>query len=131
MRRAGLVLAAAALLIGGACGTGEDPGLAGQPPADTSTPGIAANPDVHTVEIRVVDGKPAGGVKREDVEKGETVRIVVFSDVADEVHIHGYDRSFPVRAGGEASGTFIANVTGIFEVELEQRKEKILELEVK
>ena len=131
MRRAVLVLAAAALLIGGACGTGEDPGLAGQPPADTSTPGVNANPDIHTIEIEVVDGKPVGGVKREEVEQGETVQIVVSSDVEDEVHIHGYDQSFDVRAGGEASGSFVANVPCVFEVELEQRKEKILELEVK
>ncbi len=131
MRRAIVVVAAATLVIMGACGTGEDPGLEGPPPTDTSTPGVTATSNVHSIEIRVEDGKPVGGVQREKVEQGETVRILVSSDVADEIHLHGYNKSVDIAAGGQASLSFTANIPGVFIVELEEHGEHILEIEVK
>ncbi len=131
MRRAILIGALSGVLLFGACGTGEDPGLAGPPPAETATPTPAPTSDAHTIEVEVKDGKPVGGVKREAVELGEVVRIVVTSDVADEVHLHGYDESVDAQAGGETILEFTADIPGVFEVELEEREEKILEIEVK
>jgi len=129
MRRAILIGAVAGVLLFGACGTGEDPGLAGPQPTDTSTP--APTSSAQTIEVEVKDGEPVGGVKREEVELGEEVRILVTSDVADEVHLHGYDEKVDVQAGGESSLEFTADIPGVFVVELEERKEKILEIEVK
>jgi len=131
MRRAILIGTASGVLLFGACGTGEDPGLVGAPPADTVGPNAAPTSDPHTIEVDVKDGEPVGGVKREEVELGEQVRIVVTSDVADEVHVHGYDQNVDLQAGGESSLEFTADIPGVFVVELEERKEKILELEVK
>ena len=131
MRRAILIGATSGVLLFGACGTGEDPGLFGTPPADTATPSAAPTSDAHTIEVEVKDGKPVGGVQREEVELGEQVRIVVTSDVADEVHVHGYDETVDLQAGGESSLEFTADIPGVFIVELEERKELILELEVK
>jgi hypothetical protein len=80
--------------------------------------------------IVVEGGKPVGGVKRLEFTKGERARFVVRSDVADEIHVHGYDLKKNVPAGGRVSFSFPANVEGVFEIELEGRKEQIAELRV-
>lgn len=80
--------------------------------------------------ITVRGGKPVGGMQRLEFKKGETVRFVVKSDVADEVHIHGYDLKKDVPAGGRASFAFKAKSDGIYEVELEGRAEQIAQLRI-
>lgn len=77
----------------------------------------------------------AGGVvnppaERVPVPLGNTVRLVITSDVADEIHVHGYDLSTEVAAGGTAEMEFVADVPGIFEVELEDAVIPLVELEV-
>ena len=52
------------------------------------------------------------------------------SDVADEVHMHGYDIVKDVKPGGSVTFDFPATIEGVFEAELEGRKEQILELTV-
>ena len=52
------------------------------------------------------------------------------SDVADEVHMHGYDIEKDVKAGGSVTFDFPATIEGIFEAELEGRKEQIARTEV-
>jgi hypothetical protein len=64
------------------------------------------------------------------VPLGNTVLLRVKSDLADEVHIHGYDLVQEVVAGGSASFEFVADVPGIFEVELEAARLLLVELEV-
>lgn len=93
-----------------------------------TTPQKPERPAPKTITVR--DGKPIGGVQRLEFKKGETVRFVVTSDVADEVHIHGYDRKKDVPAGGRASFAFTAKSDGIYEVELEGRAEQIAELRI-
>jgi hypothetical protein len=95
---------------------------------DTTTTEPPAGPT--TVRVVVEGGVPKGGIVRESVEKGDTVVLVVTSDVADEVHLHGYDLSRDVAAGGTARIRFKANIPGRFEVELEERRVPIAELTV-
>ncbi len=83
---------------------------------------------VPTIVIR--GGEPVGGVAELEYDAGEEVRFEVSSDVADEVHVHGYDLMEDVEAGGTVSFDFPAEIEGIFEVELEGRKEQIAELRV-
>jgi len=75
-------------------------------------------------------GKPVGGIAEISVEEGDEVRFEVKSAVADEIHIHGYDIVKDVKAGGSVAFDFPATLEGIFEAELESRKEQILELRV-
>jgi hypothetical protein len=82
------------------------------------------------VRIAVVGGTPEGGIVRETVDKGERVVLVATSDVADEIHIHGYDVSREVVAGGTARLAFDATIPGRFEVELESRGVQIAEITV-
>jgi len=80
--------------------------------------------------IVIKDGKPVGGIADLTYNEGEQVRFKVDSDVSDEVHMHGYDIMKDVEAGGSVSFDFPATIEGVFEAELEGRKEQILELTV-
>lgn len=80
--------------------------------------------------IVIKHGKPVGGIADLTYNKGEQVRFKVDSDVSDEVHMHGYDIMKDVKAGGSVSFDFPATIEGVFEAELEGRKEQIVELTV-
>src|SRR5262245_13712248 len=95
----------------------------------TATTTEAAGPV--TIRVVVRGGKPVGGIQRATVKKGQKVAIVVRSDVADEVHVHGYDLMKDVTAGGTVRIVFPATISGVFEAELESRGLQIVELTVK
>jgi hypothetical protein len=80
--------------------------------------------------IVVRDGEPVGGVKRLEYSAGEEIRFEVESDVAEEVHVHGYDVSKDVAAGSSVRFVIPADIEGIFEVELERLGVQIAELRV-
>jgi len=103
---------------------------AGSPEAATSKPKESkpSKPEIPTIVIR--GGQPVDGVAELTVNQGEEVRFKVKSDVADEVHLHGYDISKEVSAGGSVTFDFPAEIEGIFEVELEERAVPIAELAV-
>jgi len=84
--------------------------------------------EVPTIVVR--NGEPVGGVAELEYSAGDDVRFEVNSDVADEVHVHGYDLLQEVPAGGTVSFDFPAEIEGIFEVELEGRKTQIAGLTV-
>ena len=144
-----IVLAAGLLALAG-CG-GSD-GAQSEPPTEATPtappPSTTASPTTETAEdaptrkpkpkpkptrimIRVVEGRPQGGIARPTVKKNSRVVFVVRSDLADEVHLHGYDISRPVAAGGTARIAFVAKVPGRFEVELENIGSQIAELTVR
>jgi hypothetical protein len=54
----------------------------------------------------------------------------VQSDVADEIHVHGYDLKKDVTKGGSVTFTFKGTIEGRFEVELENAGTQIANLEV-
>jgi hypothetical protein len=83
---------------------------------------------VPTIVIR--NGEPVGGIKQLEYDAGDEIRFEVSSDVTDEVHVHGYDLMQEVPAGGTVSFDFPAEIEGIFEAELEGRKEQIAEIRV-
>lgn len=83
-----------------------------EPPAD--------GPDPVTARFDLVGHVPRGGVEDIEVEKGERVRIVVRSDLADDIHVHGYDIEQPVGPGAPMTFTFRADIEGIFEIESHQ-----------
>ena len=82
------------------------------------------------VVVRVRGGKPVGGIVRAQARKGDPVVVIVGSDVGDEVHIHGYDLKGDVAPGTPVRIGFDANLTGRFEIELENRGEQIAQLTV-
>jgi hypothetical protein len=86
-----------------------------------------------TVEINyvIVGGRPQGGIARDSVARGRIVVITVTSDVADHVHVHGYDLMADVAPGAPATIRFTADAPGRFEIELEDSGVQIAELEVR
>ena len=85
---------------------------------------------VTIVRIEVVDAKPVGGIQRPKVKRNARVTLVVHSDTADEVHLHGYDLSADVEAGGTVRIPFVADTPGRFEVELENLGVQLAEITV-
>jgi len=138
MRAPALALLAGALLLAG-CGGGSKSSsqtttAATTAPVRTVTAQPVtrpAEPKATVITIQIKDGKPVGGITRVTVRKPQRVELVVHSDVADEVHLHGYDLHQDVEAGGTARIGFPATIQGVFEAELENRKLQILELTVK
>jgi hypothetical protein len=100
-----------------------------EPPETTTT--VEPPPGPTVVRVRVVDAAPSGGIVRETVEQGDRVVLVVTSDVSDEIHLHGYDISRDVAAGGTVRLPFRATVPGRFEAELESRGVQIAEITVR
>ena len=92
------------------------------PPSGSQTDGV--------IELVIVGGDVQGGVRRERVKLNSEVTIRATSDVADELHVHTYDLKVDLVPGRAADLTLLARIPGVFEVELEERGKKVLELEV-
>jgi hypothetical protein len=92
-------------------------------PTTTPEPPPALPPPRRVVRVQIVvkGGKPVGGIRNVTVAKGRRVMLFVTSDVADEVHLHGYNVTRDVTPGEPAVLTFRATIVGTVEVELEQR----------
>lgn len=101
------------------------------PPPPPPPPAPKPKPQVSVIRITIRGGKPVGGIERPKVKKGRQVRFVVRSDVADHVHVHGYDLMRDVAPDKPATIAFRATIPGRFEVELEDRGLQIAELEVR
>lgn len=86
-------------------------------------------PEIPTIVVE--GGEPRGGLAELDYSKGEKVELKVESDVADEVHVHGYDLFEEVSAGGTARFSFKADIDGVYEVELERSGVQLAQLTVK
>ncbi|MGH8482369.1 MAG: hypothetical protein ACRES8_07905, partial [Nevskiaceae bacterium] len=69
---------------------------------------------------------PPGLTARE----GQQITLRVRSDVADELHVHGYELTAPLPAGEPVALTFIAARAGRFEVELHHSHRELGVLEV-
>jgi hypothetical protein len=81
--------------------------------------------------IEVKNAKPVGGVQKLVVKKNGQVTFTVKSDVADEIHVHGYNFMKDVPKDGSVSFDFPAKIDGEFDIELEKRGEQIASLQVK
>ena len=134
-----IVLLAAGVLALAGCGGSSDnttteaattEATATTTEAATTTAGTTTAAPATTVSIRVVGGKPDGGIVRQTVDKGARVVVVVDSDTADEVHIHGYDISADVEAGTTVQIPFVADTPGRFEIELEKLGVELAEITV-
>jgi type V secretory pathway adhesin AidA len=132
---AALTVIAAATLLAGCGDDGDDATPTPTSPATTSTP--APSPTTATapesgvrIAITVAGDEVTGGGRRE-VAAGERVTLTVTADVADEVHVHGYDLFGDVAPGSPATIAFDANIPGVFEVELESAGRELAELVVR
>ena len=83
------------------------------------------------VRVTVKNGLPEGGPVRVSVARNRRVVLAVTSDVADEVHLHGYNLMRDVAPGQPATITFRATIVGTVEAELEERGVRIATITTK
>jgi len=83
-------------------------------PATTPPPAGAT-----VVTATVAGGKVTTAHQQWSVKLGSAVRIAVTADVADEVHVHSYDKKQDTVPGCPTSIDLTANIGGSVEVELE------------
>ncbi len=93
-------------------------GLTGCGGGGDEAPATTAAPAPVEVRITVAAGRPEGGIRRETVQQGERVALVVTSDVAGLAHVHGYNHDLNLTPGVPARLEFVADVAGRFEIEL-------------
>jgi heme/copper-type cytochrome/quinol oxidase subunit 2 len=106
----------------------------------TATPTATATPSAEGTAQETATPTPTpkpepplvvpGKVTKLRFKEGDTVRFRVRSDVADHVHVHGYDLMKDVEPGKTITFSFPASITGIFEIELEDAGEQIAQLRV-
>jgi hypothetical protein len=114
--------------------TTDAPATTEEPPPPATTEASPATTTVAgpaVVRIVVVGGQPEGGIRRASVRRGREVIVRVSSDVADHIHLHGYDLIADVAPGAPAELTFVADVPGRFEIELEDRGVPIADIQVR
>ena len=126
--------AAVALVALAACGGEDGPPTVDSGAPSTTAPGATATPATTTATVLAVTvrgGSVVEGAARQRATLNQPVTIRVTSDVAEEVHVHGYDKRVNVAAGGTAEVTFVANIPGVFEVEFERSHKLLFALEVR
>lgn len=141
-RRSSALLAAAALLTLSACGSGGESQSA-TTPATPSTSGTASSSpptspspteeerdQVVEVRVSVADGKVKPATRRVEVERDSQVRLLITSDVDDDVHVHGYDIEATLEAGRTTTVELVADQQGVFEVETHDGGLTLLQLQV-
>lgn len=95
----------------------------------TTTPTTTTEDPGAIIEI-VVSGDDVEGDDRYTVALGSAVAISVAADVTEEVHVHGYDLFADIEPGAPGVIAFVADIPGIFEVELESSHRVLFELVV-
>jgi hypothetical protein len=133
-RRAFAALNILVVVVAGGCGSSDNKPSATSRASTTSTSStssITSSSSIGTlVEITVAAGQVAGGVKHVQVDVGSNVTIRITSDVAEGLHVHGYDLKRDLTPGAPVELTFTADIPGVFDVELEHAGLKIAELQV-
>lgn len=87
--------------------------------------------DLPSVAEFTVAKSSVDGPRRLTARVGDLIVFSVISDSADEVHVHGYNVTVPVRPGRPAMVRVRADVPGVFAVELEHGHEVITQLHVR
>lgn len=121
------------LLTGCSAGTA---GTTEPAPAPTSPDAVATgappapSPTARLVEVGYAGGKVTGVESRVEVPLGEQVVLRFTSDVAEEIHVHGYDLYTDLSPGVPAEIAFTADIPGSFEVELHEAGRPLFQLRV-
>jgi len=96
--------------------------------ASVSSPTSSAASQVVSVTVR---RGQVQGPSLQRVSRNETVTVRVTSDVADTIHVYGYDKTTSVGVGETAELTLVTDVSGIFMVGLERSNQLLFDLEVR
>jgi heme/copper-type cytochrome/quinol oxidase subunit 2 len=119
-------------VVSGCAGTDAAEPPAASPSTSSTATSTTASPTAQSqrIEVTVAGGEVTGDTGRVHVPAGTSVTLVVTSDVADEVHVHGYDLTAELVPGQPAELPFDATIPGVFEVELHEAGTVLLSLQV-
>ena len=135
MTPARLLLPIVAVLVAAGCASAPPAAApaASPAPAAPAVPAAAspAPAAARTVAVAWKGGTASGDTGTVAVPVDTPVRIVVTSDVAEEIHHHGYDKEAQIPAGGTATLSFTADIPGEFELELHGSGDKLATLQVR
>ncbi len=136
-------LVCVALLVAG-CASGDDTTQpagssssstpsSDSPSAESPSPSASESARIKGQEIvvSVKDGKVTPKPGRVKVTKDTQVRLLVTSDVDDELHVHGFDLEKEMPAGQTVTLKFTADQQGVFEIETHESELVLLQLEVR
>ena len=133
---AALIAIVAVIVLGGSGGDDEET-TTGATQAATATPDESVPEEASPAEEEpepTPEPKPplltAERVRTLEFKEGDRVEFRVRHDGPEHVHVHGYDIFQDLEPGKTATVTFKADITGIFEVELEDSGTPIGELKV-
>lgn len=117
---AALIAVAAVIVLASSGGDDEQEAAATPTATPEATPGATQTPtSTPTPTPKPIPVLRANSDRTITVEKGDTVRFRVRHSEPEEVHIHGYDLKANVGPDNPATMRFKADITGIFEIELE------------
>jgi copper(I)-binding protein len=118
----------------GEASSSPSPAAASATASPISSPSAAPSPTTpavdQTIRITYAGGKVSGVSAVVKVKQNSTVALIVTSDVADEVHVHGYNKMADVTKGGTVTIVFKATLPGKWTVELEKLGHRLVFLQV-
>ena len=91
--------------------------------------GETSSADV-VIELQIDQGGAVGGITEASASIGDVVEIRVESEVDEELHVHAYDVYGDLRTGESTVIRFVADIPGVFEVELEGSGIQVVALQV-
>lgn len=83
-----------------------------------------------TIDLTLKDNQITSKNKTFTVTEGEKVTFRFISDRDEELHIHGYDITIPLKKNARSTATFTASQTGGFPIELHGAEKEVALLEV-
>jgi hypothetical protein len=99
-----------------------------------ATPSNTADPSGEdaavTIAVTIAGGKVTPSGATIEAKAGDKVKITATSDVADQIHVHGYDKEIEVHPGHPATLTFTADQKGTFEIETHETGKLLAKLVV-
>jgi hypothetical protein len=101
-----------------------------KPSAAPSTNNTENTTTTKTFNLVVKNRKLVSGPEVITVNEGDNVAITITVDEAEELHLHGYDKSVDLEKDVPGTLSFTANLSGRFAYELENSKTDIGALEV-
>ncbi|WP_032392159.1 hypothetical protein [Rhodococcoides fascians] len=132
--RAAIIGCAAVALVAG-CGSssgGTSPSTAEPVPSTDSAASVSAQPDTLQMNLSIDGGTVEPTNQRLDASVGQSISILITSDVADELHVHSVpEHTFEIEPGKDQLFTFTVDVPGQVDVELHHSDRTVATLVVR
>lgn len=132
--RAAIIGCAAVALVAG-CGSssgGTSPTTAEPVPSTDSTPSVSAQLDTLRMNVSIVGDTVEPTNQRLDASVGQSISMLITSDIADELHVHSVsEHTFEIEPGKDQLFTFTVDVPGQVDVELHHSDRTVATLVVR